>query len=573
MTPPEYAEYDRRALEEIAEKGFSSPYEKVYLRKDGTRVPVLIGAAIFEDNPSEGICFALNLSERKRMEARMRRLVDSNMQGVMFWNKDGRVFEANDRFLELVGYSREDLLEGRINWRELTPPEYAQADQRAMDEVAATGTCTPYEKEYRRKDGTRIHILIGSASFEDNPDEGVRFVLDLTERKKLEEQFFRSQRMESIGTLAGGIAHDLNNILAPIMMSIHLLKDFADDPQSRDILETIEVSARRGADIVRQVLSFARGVEGERIEVQPRHLLKDLEHIVKDTFPKDIRLKFTVPNNAWTILGDPTQIHQILLNLCVNARDAMPNGGSLTVAVENTALDEQYASMNLQAKVGRYVQISVTDSGVGMPREIIDKIFEPFFTTKELNRGTGLGLSTVMAIVKSHEGIINVYSEPGKGSTFKVYLPAVDTSSQAGKQATGKVRLVRGKGETILLVDDEASIIAITTKTLQSFGYRVLTAGDGAEGVAMYAGNQDQIAVVLTDMTMPVMDGVAMIHALRRINPGVKVIAASGLNANGSANRTAVLGVKHFLTKPYTAETLLRVLRSVLDETPTGPSH
>ena len=328
MTPPEYAEYDRRALEEIAEKGFSSPYEKVYLRKDGTRVPVLIGAAIFEDNPNEGICFALNLSERKRMEARMRRLVDSNMQGVMFWNKDGRVFEANDRFLELVGYSREDLQEGRINWRDLTPPEYAQADQRAMDEVDATGTCTPYEKEYRRKDGTRIHILIGSASFEDNPDEGVRFVLDLSERKKLEEQFFRSQRMESIGTLAGGIAHDLNNILAPILMSIHLLKDFADDPQSKDILETIEVSAKRGADIVRQVLSFARGVEGERIEVQPRHLLKDLEHIVKDTFPKDIRLKFTVPNNAWTILGDPTQIHQILLNLCVNARDAMPNGGA-----------------------------------------------------------------------------------------------------------------------------------------------------------------------------------------------------------------------------------------------------
>ena len=225
--------------------------------------------------------------------------------------------------------------------------------------------------------------------------------------------------------------------------------------------------------------------------------------------------------------------------------------------------------MNLQAKAGRYVQISVTDSGVGMPRDIIDKIFEPFFTTKELNKGTGLGLSTVMAIVKSHEGIINVYSEPGKGTTFKVYLPAVDTSSQAGKQATGKVRLVRGNGETILLVDDEASIIAITSKTLQSFGYRVLTAGDGAEGVAMYAGNQDQIAVVLTDMTMPVMDGVAMIHALRRINPGVKVIAASGLNANGSANRTAVLGVKHFLTKPYTAETLLRVLRSILDETAT----
>jgi CheY-like chemotaxis protein len=229
--------------------------------------------------------------------------------------------------------------------------------------------------------------------------------------------------------------------------------------------------------------------------------------------------------------------------------------------------------MNLQAKAGRYVQISVTDSGMGMSREIINKIFEPFFTTKDITKGTGLGLSTVMAIVKSHEGIVNVYSEPGKGTTFKVYLPAVEGTSPGGKQVTGKVSLVRGKGETILLVDDEASIITITTKTLESFGYRVMSAGDGAEGVALYAGNKDQIAVVLTDMTMPVMDGVAMIHALRRINPAVKVIAASGLNANGSATRVTVPGVKHFLTKPYTAETLLRVLRSILDEPPTAVSH
>jgi PAS domain S-box-containing protein len=573
MTPPELAEQDQRALKELSTKGVCVPFEKEFIRKDGSRVPILIGAAMFEDKPEDGVCFVLDLSERKRAESRTRRLIDSNMHGVVFGNKRGDITEANDAFLRLVGYSREDLQAGRVRWKEITPPEYNHLDLRAAEEIAETGVCQTYEKEYIRKDGSRVPVLIGGASFEDNPDEGVRFVLDLTERKKLEQQFFRAQRMESIGTLAGGIAHDLNNILAPILMSIHLLHEFSDDPQTKDILETIEVSAKRGADIVRQVLSFARGVEGERIEVQPAHLLKDLEHIVKDTFPKDIRLKFSIPNNAWTIFGDPTQIHQILLNLCVNARDAMPNGGSLTVAVANSTLDEQYVSMNPQAKAGRYVQISVTDSGMGMPRNIIDKIFEPFFTTKEMNKGTGLGLSTVMAIVKSHEGIINVYSEPGKGTTFKVYLPAVDTSPRGGKQTSSKVNLVRGKGETILLVDDEASIIAITTKTLQSFGYRVLTAGDGAEGVAIYAANQNAIAVVITDITMPVMDGVAMIHALRRINPEVKVIAASGLNSNGSANRVAIPGVKHFLTKPYTAETLLRVLRSILDETPTGPSH
>jgi nitrogen-specific signal transduction histidine kinase/CheY-like chemotaxis protein len=390
---------------------------------------------------------------------------------------------------------------------------------------------------------------------------------DITEKKKIEAQFMRAQRMESIGTLAGGVAHDLNNILAPIMMSIDVLKEIATEPQAKSILETIEVSAKRGADIVRQVLSFARGLEGERIEVQPKHLLKDLENIIKDTFPKDIRLRFSVPNDIWTILGDPTQIHQVILNLCVNARDAMPDGGALTIGAENCVLDEQYAAMNIQAKPGRYVQIYVADSGTGIPPELIDKIFEPFFTTKDLTKGTGLGLSTVMGIVKSHDGIVNVYSEPGRGTTFKVYLPALETSAEARKEQVEEAILPRGNGETVLVIDDEASILVITSQTLQAFGYRVLTAADGAEGVAVYARHMNEIAVVLTDMMMPVMDGPATIHALMRINPKVRIVAASGLGANGGTAKAVGQGVKHFLTKPYTAGILLRAMREILGET------
>jgi CheY-like chemotaxis protein len=372
--------------------------------------------------------------------------------------------------------------------------------------------------------------------------------------------------MESIGTLAGGIAHDLNNILTPIMLSIELLKSTSDSPQTKKTLETIKVSANRGADIVRQVLSFARGLEGQRIEVQPNHLLKDLENIIKETFPKDIRLQFSVPNDTWTILGDPTQMHQIFLNLCVNARDAMPDGGTLVVGVENCLLDEQYAAMNVPTKPGRYVTISVTDSGTGMPPSIRDKIFEPFFTTKALNKGTGLGLSTVMAIVKSHEGIINVYSEPGKGTTFKVYLPAMEISSEARKTQSGKVSLPRGHGETVLVVDDEASVLTITSETLQTFGYRVLTATDGAEAVAIYAEHKNEIAVVLTDMSMPIMDGPASIRALMRINPAIKIVATSGFSEDSRVAKVYGTGVKHFLTKPYTAGTLLKVMRTILDE-------
>jgi PAS domain S-box-containing protein len=507
-----------------------------------------------------------DISERKRNEARFRRLVDSNAQGVLFFNTKGEISEANDTFLRLVGYTRDDLTSGNIGWVAMTPPEYAALDHRALEEIAASGACTPYEKEFIRKDGSRVPILLGAAAFEDCPDEGVAFALDLTERKKLEHQYLRAQRMESIGTLAGGIAHDLNNILAPIMMSIEILRMRATDPEAAKVLETISVSAKRGADIVRQVLSFARGLEGVRVEVKPRHILKDIESIIKDTFPKDVRLQFLIPDDAWTILGDPTQIHQILLNLCVNARDAMPNGGALTVTVENCVLDEHYAAMNIQAQPGRYVRISVIDSGTGMPPAILDKIFEPFFTTKELTKGTGLGLSTVLAIVKSHAGFINVYSEQGKGTTFQVYLPAMEAPSETGQELPEHLSLPRGNGETILIIDDEASILAITSQTLQAFGYRVLTAMDGAEGVAVYVEHKQGIAVVLTDMAMPIMDGQAMIRALMRLNPKIKIIGASGLNANGTVAKAAGAGVKHFLSKPYTAGTLLKTMRTILDE-------
>jgi PAS domain S-box-containing protein len=566
MSPPEYAEADRHALAEVSARGACTVYEKEYFRKDGSRVPILIGAANFEDNPEEGICFVVDLTLQKRMESRFRRLIDSNVQGVLFWKREGDVIDANDAFLRLVGYTREELHSGLINWRELTAPEYADLDRKAMEEIADKGICGAYEKEYIRRDGTRVPVLIGAAAFEDNPNEGVRFVLDLTERKKLEQQFLRAQRMESIGTLAGGVAHDLNNILAPIMMSIGVLKLTVTDPQALDVLQTIEASSKRGAEIVRQVLSFARGIEGERIEVQPKHLVKEIQSIIRDTFPKNIRQELAVPEDGWTILGDPTQLHQVLLNLCVNARDAMPNGGILGIAVENRRLDRQYVAMNTKAKPGPYVLITVTDTGSGIPPGLLDKIFDPFFTTKEVGQGTGLGLSTVMGIVKSHEGLINVYSEVGKGTKFNVYLPALETSSGTPGNETQRLELPRGKGETILLIDDETSILTITSQTLEAFGYKVLTATDGAEGVALYAQNRGSVALVLTDMMMPLMDGTSTIRALLRLNPRLKILAASGLNATGVAAQPSESGVRHFLMKPYTAGSLLKTIRMTLEE-------
>jgi PAS domain S-box-containing protein len=695
LTPSDQSDLDDRALQELADRGICTPFEKAFRRKDGSRVPVLLGAALFEDNPNEGICFVLDLTARKLAEEAQRlseerfsHAFEYAPNGMIIVTPEGKVITANRTMCELLGFTLDEL--SRKRFEEFTHPDDLSKELDYIRRVFASEmNIYQMEKRYLHRDGHPIWTQMSSSLVRDANDEPLYFIkqvqditemkrayhqieeqaalideasdaifsrdlehrilfwskgaertfgwkadeakgkvlkdlskidpvkfaeankiiretgqwngefqkqtksgtaltvntrwtllrdadgqphsiltidTDVTERRRLEQQFLRAQRMESIGTLAGGIAHDLNNILAPIMMSIDVLRSLSDKPEASEILETIRVSAKRGSEIVRQVLSFARGMEGKRVEVQFKHILEDVEHIVKNTFPKNFQVRTDIPRNTWTILGDPTQIHQILLNLCVNARDAMPNGGTLNLTAQNFILDDQYSVMSHQGKPGPYVQISVTDTGTGIPPELLERIFEPFFTTKDLSKGTGLGLSTVMAIVKSHEGMINVYSELGKGTTFKVYLPAVEISPEKRKVQTQSLSLPRGNGETILIVDDEASILTITSQTLLAFGYRVLQATDGAEAVGTYAQHRHEVAVVLTDMMMPVLDGSALIQALKRMNPAVKIIAASGLNADVNASRVTGAGVNHFLTKPYTAGTLLQTLREILSE-------
>jgi CheY-like chemotaxis protein len=371
--------------------------------------------------------------------------------------------------------------------------------------------------------------------------------------------------MESIGTLAGGIAHDLNNVLSPILMAIDMLQLKATDETTRKWLEVLRTNAQRGGNMVRQVLSFARGVEGERVALQPKHLIKEIVKILREMLPKSVEISYFLPDDLWIISADATQMHQVLMNLCVNARDAMPSGGSISIKAENINVDENYARMHIEAKAGQFVAITVADSGTGMPPEIQSRIFEPFFTTKEMAKGTGLGLSTALTIVKSHGGFVNVYSEVGKGTQFAIYFPALEAPGTvtAGSQQS---ELPTGNGQLILVVDDEEGIREITRGTLETFGYRVLTASDGTEAVALYAERRNDIAVVLTDMVMPFMDGPATIRALRKMNSNAKIIAASGLTAGREAKDGALEGVSAFLNKPYTAEKLLKVLAKVLKD-------
>jgi CheY-like chemotaxis protein len=341
------------------------------------------------------------------------------------------------------------------------------------------------------------------------------------------------------------------------------------EPSNNSIFEDlkgIQHCAERGAEMVRQLLIFARGSDGRRVRVGLRSIAADTHKMVRETFPKNISVELSAAEGLWDVQADTTQMHQLLTNLCVNARDAMPDGGHLIIGLENTVLDEVYTGMNLEAHPGPYLLVRVEDTGEGMHPDVLDRIFEPFYTTKEVGKGTGLGLSTVHAIVRGHRGFIHVYSELGKGSKFKIYLPAAQAISDDERAKAEQYPLPRGQGELILVVDDEELIRNVARRMLERYGYRVVTAPNGAEAVAIYAQMPGQIALVLTDMSMPVMDGPSTIVALRSIDPTVRIIGSSGLNANGNVAKAMDAGVQVFVPKPYTAEAMLRTIRRVLGD-------
>lgn len=386
-------------------------------------------------------------------------------------------------------------------------------------------------------------------------------IQDVTERKQLERQLLRSQRMESLGTLASGIAHDLNNVLTPILISVQLLAMKHQDKQSQQWLKLLENNTKRGADLIRQVMLFVRGMEGNHTLIKPENLITQVKQMLEETFPKSIIISTDISSDLWAVSGDETQLHQVLVNLCVNARDAMPNGGLLKLSVENFVVDSTYTQTHIDARVGAYILLTVSDTGMGVPSEIIDRIFEPFFTTKEFGKGTGLGLSTAIGIVKSHDGFITVSSIPNRGTKFQVFLPAVSRSTTKIEE---DLEFPAGNGETILIVDDEAAIREITQKSLEAYGYQTLTASNGMEAISIYMQHPEDINLVMIDIMMPTMDGSMTIRTLKAMNPQVKIVAVSGLVTGDKLSELTGVDVHGFLNKPFTAKDLLITLNQVL---------
>lgn len=479
-----------------------------------------------------------------------------------------RILFVNPGFARMTGYSAEEAL-GQT-------PEFLQGpktDRTLLERLRfhlSHGEAFHGETVAYRKDGTEFHLQSSVVPLHDPQGRTTHFVAvqqDVTERKQNEARLLRAQRLESIGALASGIAHDLNNILAPIMMSAPMLRWNLPAQEAEQTLAAIETSAQRGADLVKQLLLFGRGVEAKRTTMDLKQLLRELLQMIRETFPKSIHVEATVDPDLWPVHGDPTQLNQVLLNLCVNARDAMPGGGKLTLIAENVPPDPAGSSHPEETRMSAFVCLRVQDTGTGIPPEVLGRIFDPFFTTKEQGSGTGLGLSIALGIVKKHCGLLDVQSEIGTGTTFSVYLPAGSATELPGIKAAQRKPLAQGAGELILVVDDEPEILKLTEQYLTKNGYRTVLARDGADAVAQFTERQNEIQALVTDLEMPQMDGVALTQTVWRLNPSLPVIISSGIGDDRGwlekLGELAASGSYAMLVKPYSAEKLLETLKEV----------
>jgi PAS domain S-box-containing protein len=530
-----------------------------------TAYPTAQGAAIYIRDVTEDEAIQRDNAAKAEVIASQAALLDVAHEAIVVRGLDRTIKYLNRAAEDLYGWTAADA-RGR-SVRELIYVDPAAFDT-AMENVLRDGYWSG-DIEQRRRDGRRLTAECSWTLIRDS--DGVPasiFIVntDVTTRRREENLSLRRERLESLGTLAAGVAHDLNNVLAPLLLGMQLLAGTETDPTRIALIGTMESSVKRGADLIRQVLGFASGAEGKRIAVDVGRLLSEIEIFAREVLPSDVTLTMKVPAMLWPTIGDPTQLLQVLANLVTNARDAMPHGGRLTMTAGNAELDDDYASVSHLATPGRYISIEVEDDGTGMTADVADKIFEPFFTTKEPGRGTGLGMASSLAIVRAHGGYMQVYSEPGHGSRFQLHFAAaVDEGLTVAPQHAKPIAQVPlGNGETILVVDDEEAIRQLTRQTLETSGYRTLAASNGAEALVVLAEHTGEIDLVLTDMMMPVMDGAALAAELAQSHPDLAIIATSGLNANGGVARASLAGVHHFLPKPFTAETLVRTVAAGL---------
>lgn len=502
--------------------------------------------------------------ETRKSEERFRRLFDSNTIGIVVADLTGATLEANDAYLDMLGYTREELRSGLLRWDEITPPEYRAADQAAVEALHRTGVAPPWEKEMLRKDGTRVAVLLGVAMLEASDASCIAYIVDLSKSRQLEKQLRQAQKMEAVGQLAGGVAHDFNNLLTTILGYTELAASrMGEDPGGFDELEEVRKAGERAAGLTRQLLAFSRNQVLEPRVLDLNVIVGNLEKMLRRLIGEDVDVVTTLHPSLGRVRADAGEIEQVIMNLAVNARDAMTEGGRITIETANVELDEAY-ELEKHATVppGRYVMLVVSDTGIGMDAETQSHIFEPFFTTKAKDKGTGLGLSTVYGIVKQSGGWIWVYSEPGRGTTVKIYLPEVDEAPEAVPRRVEAPPA--GGSETVLLAEDEAPVRKLARKLLENLGYTVLEAPGGEDALSIARSHGGPIHLVLTDVVMPEMGGADLASRVQQLRPEARVLYMSGYTDDAIIRHKVLEPGTHFLQKPFTPASLARKVREAL---------
>jgi two-component system, cell cycle sensor histidine kinase and response regulator CckA len=545
--------------------------ETSFQRKDGTTFDVLLSSSsVFPGDLSHGMVFtAMDITERKRSKQQLKRLgaaVESAGETIVVTDPAGSIIYVNPTFEEITGYSRQEA-QGK-NPRILKSGKHDQAFYREMWDTLLAGQVWRGRLTNKKKDGTLYEETATISPIKDKSGRTVNYVAvkrDVTGEAMLQKQLLHAQKMEAIGTLAGGIAHDFNNLLQAILgySDLLLMKKGSGDPD-RQRLEVIQHAARDGADLVSRILTFSRKVEAKARPIDLNEEICRVESLLRRTVPKMIKIKLVLADGLRIIDADPAQIEQLLLNLAVNAQHAMRDGGDLLIETSNVSLSDEYLQTHLGAQPGHYVLLTVSDTGVGIEPGVLDRIFEPFFTTKTNGEGTGLGLSMVHGIVAHHGGYIRCYSEPGRGTSFRIYFPV--SAGELVSDLTLTREMPAFGTETILLVDDDDRVSEMGRQMIEMGGYRVIVARSGEEALEVYVGQRDEIALVILDLIMAGMGGNRCLEELLRIDPHVRVLVASGYSSNGLAHDEKGRGARGFVSKPYDAKDILGAIRQVLDK-------